>query len=168
MSWSCGADQLAYVIARFGTSNAVLPLGGALPPTATSFRDLTHAALDCYTVVPLGGSPVVPVANSDVLCSLPNVASVFRSPQNFAIRLNESNSATLTWSPPFGGHDSYILVVLGAGDSGIPLGGGLTATSQDTGGIPRCYLLLTILGGNVVGNSNAACALPGLASFPPV
>jgi hypothetical protein len=51
---------------------------------------------------------------------------------------------------------------------GTPSAATPTATTHDTSGIPRCYVLANALGGHLVGNSNVACGIPGAAVFPPV
>jgi glucose/arabinose dehydrogenase len=167
MAWTCGVGQSGYVIARFGSFSTLLPFGGALPGSATSFVDtLPSAGLSCYMLLPFSGSPPAAIANSDPLCMIPNVRSPTGAPTDFTIRFNESSTAHLSWGPPAGGHDGYALLVLGPEQTPpILLGGAVTATTHETGGQPRCYLLVAGTGGAPSGNTDVLCGIPGQAHF---
>jgi hypothetical protein len=168
MTWACGDAQSGYVIARLGSLSTLLPLGGSLPSSTTSYTDTFAIAglLTCYMVLPFAGSPPAAIANSDLLCLVPNVRSPTSAPTNFTIRFNESSTAHLSWGPPPGGHDGYALLVLGAEQAPpILLGAASTATTHETGGQPRCYMLIAGTGGVPSGHTDVLCGLPGLARF---
>jgi glucose/arabinose dehydrogenase len=167
LAWACGASQSGYVIARLGNFSTLLPLGGALPSSATSYIDtLPSVGPTCYMVLPFRGSPPAAIANSDLLCMIPNARSPTGAPADFTLRLNESSTAHLSWGPPTGGHDSYTLLVLGPDQAPpILLGAAVTATTHDTGGQPRCYVLMAESGGVARGNTDVLCGVPGQADF---
>jgi hypothetical protein len=97
---------------------------------------------------------------------IPNARSPTGAPADFTLRLNESSTAHLSWGPPAGGHDGYTLLVLGPDQAPpILLGAAVTATTHDTGGQPRCYVLMAESGGVASGNTDVLCGVPGQADF---
>ena len=113
--------------------------------------------MTCYVVLALGGSGVL--ANSDVLCEVLNVRSPANAPEDFAIQLNQSMTARLTWQPnvPV---EAYLLVP----SIGAPLvvqGAATSATYPMTG--PTCFVLVAVRDRSIAGNSDALCGVPGVA-----
>ena len=109
------------------------------------------------------------VYQSDMLCLVPNGASAVGAPQDLALRLDQSRTARLSWvAPQGGGQDGYILVAFRIDGAAPPaiinLTGGATATTHDTAGSETCYILFATAGGNVLGNTDVLCAIPGFAT----
>jgi hypothetical protein len=172
LGWTGGSAQSEYAVVRHALpsgTTAILPAGGRLPGTATGFADSPPAGdpWRCYAVLALFGVQVMGV--SDVLCAVAGLRTATGMPQDFAIRLNQSNLARLTWSPPVGaGQTGYRL-------ESVPLDGGpvrqvalpaaATSATDDTGGSPTCYALVATAGGSDIGKTDALCAFPGLSTL---
>jgi hypothetical protein len=145
--------------------------GGPFPADATS---LSYGALPnqftCHVIVALNGDSFL--ANSDVLCVYTHLFS--GSPKfDFGLSLHESNTATLTWEHRF--HDfnsAYVLLKLPMDGSPsstqtLPAVNGTMTVTHDTRGAFTCFVLFSLdLMGEVKGNTNPICGIPGLASFP--
>jgi hypothetical protein len=167
MFWTAGTAQSAYTIARFTqTGTTFLPPGG-LPTGATSFTDTTAIAaeLNCYLLLPLGATGVI--GASDALCSIPNSGTGAAPPQHTGIQLNQSNMATLLWTPP-GGQTGYTVITIplnGAPRGSFTLAAPLMRTMHDTGGVATCYIVAATAGAALLGTSDVLCALPGYAAL---
>lgn len=169
LTWQGGTGQTGYNVLRSGSSPAMLPLDGPLPPSATEYLDTgTQGFLGqpfCYVLVPTGtsGSFV-----SDFLCTLANTRSITGAPQNFTIRLNQSSTASFTWGPPPAGDQTgYILFKLGElGGASAPkvLPANATSMTHVMQG-PTCYVLFVLVGTAIRGNSDVVCAVPGVGNI---
>jgi hypothetical protein len=121
------------------------------------------SGLDCYQLFALGSSSVL--AASDALCAQLGVRSQIGPPPGFALRLDESTTARLTWGSS---EDQLGYVLLALPQGGAPRTLGLAAAARwatdQTGGTPTCYVLYAVYAAGT-GNTDAACAVPGRASF---
>src|SRR5262249_22811682 len=105
LSWSAGTQQSGYELLRYATPSntlAVLPPTQELPAPAQSFQDtgsLTEPFY-CYALEPLSGSSAL--GTSDPLCLAPGTHSSVGAPPAFTVRLNQSSTASLTWTEPGG------------------------------------------------------------------
>jgi hypothetical protein len=169
-TWSVGSAQSGYILGRLSDSGVVLlPQGGGpLPSSATSYTDvaLLTDPMYCYLLLPVQGLPPAPIASSDALCTLIGIRSG-NVPGGFAVRLNESNTATLSWSPfLFDPGVDYFLIALNAnGLRSISVPRGTLSVTDDTGGLFTCYAVMATLNGAAYGNTDGLCGIPGQARF---
>jgi hypothetical protein len=107
------------------------------------------------------------LGNSDALCSIPDTASGAAGPQHTGIQLNQSNMATLAWTPPGGqtGYTVFTIPLNGAPAGSFTLAAPLRRTMHDTGGVPTCYVVAALSGAAIAGTSDVLCALPGSAAL---
>jgi len=148
LTWAAGNAATAIHVLRL----AVAPAGptatfGPLPAGATSYTDSTGtgATLYCYLAVPADSGSVLAV--SDVLCTQSGLRGGAPAPAGFTVRLDQSETATLTWAPPVGGVDSYVLLVLpgdGSPPTSVPLAPAALTTTYNTGGEVTCFLLFGV------------------------
>jgi len=124
---------------------------GAFPSRETlSARSLLARTLNAWLVTAL-------------LCAIVELQTLTGSPQNFTLRLNQSSTASLSWTePPGGGQDGYLLVALGG--STQSLGGAVTNAGVPMSG-PTCYLLGAIRSGALMDNTGVVCGLPGFSNL---
>jgi sugar lactone lactonase YvrE len=158
LTWQGGIGVTGYVIARLNASGVTTLTPNGL---TTSFLDQTAPqGLNCYLLLPQGTSAMV---RSDLECATLGGQSLFGSPQNFTIRLNESNTATMSWTSPSGNlQDSYVLVQAGGANTVLPA----TATSasvQITG--TTCFALIAVRLGTAYGNTDFVCGVPGIQNL---
>jgi len=86
-------------------------------------------------------------------------------PGNVGIRLDQSPTASVSWTaPPGGGQTGYLFIPL-AGNRSQELGAGATSAVDNTAGVPTCYLLMARVGGGVLGIGAGVCAIPGLTTL---
>jgi hypothetical protein len=158
MNWNGGVGVTGYSILRLN-SNGVTTL--APSGIVTSFLDQTVAqGMNCYVLLPQGTAAQ---QRSDLLCATLGSQSLFGSPQNFTLSLNESNTATLSWAPPAGAlQDAYALVVSGAATQTLP-GTSTTASVNITGA--TCFQLVAVRLGQTFGNTDFVCGLPGFQNL---
>ncbi len=162
LSWQPGTAQTGYRVLRLaGGTTTMLPLTGPLPADATSYLDSTAlSGAVCYLLLPLGTNPP---ALSDLVCAIHGFHTPTGSPQNFTLRLNQSSSASLTWSPPAGAlQDSYVLIPLGG--AGQQLVGTATSASLSASGL-TCYLLAAMRSGALIGYTDILCGVPGISNL---
>jgi hypothetical protein len=164
VAWTGGTAQTGYVVAKVTQAGTtLLPAGSSLPAAATSFTDPAAAAgqFSCYVLLPLGPAGVL--GNSDALCSVPDTATGAAGPQNTGIQLNQSNMATLAWTPPGGqtGYTVFTIPLNGATAGTFTLAAPLRRTMHDTGGVPTCYVVAAMSGATITGTSDVLCAFPG-------
>jgi photosystem II stability/assembly factor-like uncharacterized protein len=169
LSWTAGTQQSGYDILRFAAgrnSLSVLPPGGSpLPAPAQSYRDVDTLSQSyyCYVLGPLSGA--TSLGASDPICLAPHTHSASGAPPSFTLRMNQSSTASLTWTPP-GGQIGYVLqAVAGNGSTHYQILA-VTATSatDDTAGQPTCYVLIPLANGSAMGNSDAECGVPAAFS----
>lgn len=81
--------------------------------------------------------------------------------------LNQSNTATLTWSPAGFPADSVLVAIpLGGASPRLAiLGSQVDTATDDTAGVPTCYVLVARAGGATLGSTNTLCGFPGVASL---
>ncbi len=173
LTWQGGTGQTGYMLVRLGLINQGVNVT-SLPATATTSTDTSpptqaEEPLPCYVLLVMNGSNVV--AASDALCALIGLMSPSDSPTNFALSLNQGNTASLRWGAP-GGQSGYTLYAIPLSAGGqiaqIPLGAGATSATHNTGGTLTCYLLAALnSSGATAGLTDMLCGLPGIASFPP-
>lgn len=169
--WSPGTGQTGYRGLRTvpGGSHASVAypsFADALPPAAASFTDFFPVDLACYLVFVLGGAPPnsAELGRSDALCRIGGQARA-PAPGAFNIRLQQTNTAILSWNPPVGGQTGYQVLIIPTDGSGItsvspPVG--QTSYVHDTGGRITCYMIVVQGGG--AGQTDALCAIPGVAT----
>jgi hypothetical protein len=166
MAWTVGTAQSSYAIARIAGGTTVLPW--FLPAAATQHVDAAPLSgqINCYTALPLGASGLL--ALSDLLCSAPGTGSASGGPSTAHIQLDQSNMATLTWSPPMGqtGYQVVVIPLDGTPRSSFSLTASAMRTMHDTGGRPTCYVIVAMSGAAATGYSDALCAVPGISTLP--
>jgi hypothetical protein len=126
------------------------------------------SSIYCYVLVAFNGLYRV-LTRSDLLCTIPGYAIGTGAPLDFTIRLNESNTATFSWTAA-GGQTGYALHAYpmnGNPPYQIDLPSGATAATDPTGGIVICYVLVAKSGDAAIGVTNALCGVPGFSSFAP-
>jgi hypothetical protein len=160
MTWLAGGTATGFQVLRL--ANGVLtsfPAVGTLPPGTATFVDLTPpAGLTCYALLVLGPSQKF----SDLECALVGFHSPTGSPQGFTIKLNQSSTATLSWSPPTGvAYDGYLLVTFGGAVQ--PLSATTTSATLPANGF-TCYAVAATQGGVLVGYSDFLCGSPGFST----
>ena len=158
LNWTGGTPPLSYYLARIPSGE--FPF--AAP--ANSFTDTAPlTGPNCYVLVPVG--PAGPIGQSDLLCGQVGFHSATGDPKKLSVALNQSPVAQLAWIAPGGPISTYYLLAIPL-DSGAPrvtqVSAGLTATTDNTGGIPTCYVLFAPSSSGV-GNSDLVCAFPGVA-----
>jgi hypothetical protein len=140
----------------------------ALAANATSYTD-TPAVLwttYCYQLqaVDSGGRTL---AASDQLCFRPRTRFGQDVPPNFAAKLNQSNTATLTWDAAAWPATRYVLLALPVGGD-LPrisfLPTGTTSRTDATRGVPTCYILFSLRNG-ALSRTDTTCVVPGQATF---
>ena len=163
--WLPGTAQTGYRVARVSSSGTVLlPPGGPLAASATTYTDSTATGEPwyCYGVVPVRDADGL--ASSDVLCLVTGVRST-PALAGFTIRLNQTSVATLQWPAPLLSHTGYVLIAIGPTTRYLPFARGVTMADDDTGGAPICYVLVALEGDVPVANTDGLCAAPGLSSL---
>jgi uncharacterized repeat protein (TIGR01451 family) len=174
-SWASAPDQSGYQIGAYvidrvthATRTFALP---SLPADATSSAISLEAdpnSIHCFVLVAFDGSYRL-LTRSDMLCTIPGYVIGTGAPSDFTIRLNESTSATFSWTAP-GGQTGYVLHAYpmnGNPPYQIDLPTDAGAVTDPTGGIVTCYVLVAKSGDDVIGVTNALCAVPGFSSFSP-
>jgi hypothetical protein len=160
LSWQAGTGQTGFNVVRLVNGQiTVLPPGG-LPATATTYTDTAAPpGFDCYALL-VNGPGTVGV--SDLECAMVGFGAGSSPPQGFALRLNQSSTATLTWAPPASLVDSYLVVPL----SGVPqpLPGSQTSATVPLTGL-GCFTIASIRGGAIQGYTDLLCGLPGFTNL---
>lgn len=163
LSWDGGAVQTSYLLNR--TPATAL----ALPATTATFVDsaVPNGQFACYQLLPLLGLGML--GKSDVLCNLAGTRVGADAPAQVGVELNQSNTAWVTWTPT-NNADSYLVFAFpqqaGAATRLLASPSGTQGVADNTGGLPTCYVVATIVGGSIAGNSDIMCAVPGQASIP--
>jgi len=163
LTWTGGEQQLAYLMTRSPTASAVLP-----DRTTTLFHDVAPAYdrnLNCYALFPLGSSG--PLGVSDLLCAQLGLRSPARSPGDFTLRLNQSTTASLSWSAPGGelGYELLAVPVDGRNPYVFERPPGATFATDATSGSFTCYQLHAIYSDGLA-QTDVVCGLPGVSAFP--
>jgi hypothetical protein len=161
-TWNGGTAQLGYFIYRLNwiTGQVIaLPSGAFLGQAATSYTDTfpTPGGIYCYMVVSFNA---VGNRQSDILCALRNTRTASGAPE-VKLRLNQSNTASLSWTPPAGGgHTGYnVRVLVGTATPPAPLGPAATGVNVPINGL-TCFQVDAV--GR--GSSDMLCAIPGAST----
>lgn len=168
LRWDGGTAQVGYYVVRAPiTPPNPVQLLGPIGPTETSYNDATvlPSTLNCYLVAPVSATSTLGL--SDLLCAFDGLAAGTAIPGGFTLGLNQSSTATLSWTAPAGGADSYALVTLplfGGAPTSISLPGTAASTTHATGGLPMCYVLVAFQGA-ANGSTNLLCGIPGVATL---
>jgi hypothetical protein len=135
-----------------------------------SFLDVTPVRdnFNCYVVMPVGGSPPSldhALGSSDLLCVYPGTRSGIGAPGQLTARLNQTQTATLSWTAPFiGGQSAFLLNALtldGTPPRTVTLPPTQTSVTDDTHGSITCYSVAVLGGGDVLGYTDTICVVPG-------
>jgi hypothetical protein len=162
--------QTGYLVLRLSLANGLtgLPSTGPLPSSATSFSDtsLLPDPVYCYAVFPLGASG--PIGQSDLHCLITNTAGGSSVASHFSIQLNQSQTATLRWTPASGATGQALLAIPlnGAPARVTTLSPGQSSVTDNTFGVATCYGLFTLNATGIAGNTTTICGIPGFSSFP--
>jgi len=156
MSWRGGTQQTGYQLLK--SVNGNLTILANLPPNATSYVDATATGLSCYWLVDQG---ITPSKTSDFECAYMGLQSG-DAPREFTIRLNQTYNAQLTWLPPVGGADSYVVIEQGGG---IYRFDGATTQAKLPVTQFTCYTLQAIRAGVIAGQTNGVCATPNFSNL---
>jgi hypothetical protein len=104
---------------------------------------------------------------SDLLCGMAGMETGAVIPNNFALALNQTANATLTWTAPLGGATSYLLVRIpldGTPSSSVGLASGATSTVQAVTAAGTCFQLVAF-NGAAFGTSDVLCGVPGVSTL---
>lgn len=164
--WDGGTLQTGYTLLKYNTSTAAATLI-ALPGNATSYSDTTAAngVVYCYALAATGGTGFLGL--SDLECALAGLQAGTVVPGAFRLALNQTATATLTWTPPSGGADAYLLVVIpldGSPDSSVSLGGSAVSATHAVVPAGTCFQL-TAFKGTAFGLTDVVCGMPGVTTF---
>ena len=119
----------------------------------------------CYVLAALNGPTLLGL--SDLLCGMTGQAGGTVIPQNFALKLGQTVNATMTWTAPAGGADSYLLQRIpldGSPITAVPLGGGVTSTTEAVTEAGTCFQLIGFKGAGF-GTSDVLCGVPGVSTL---
>ena len=169
LSWDGGTLQNGYTLLRYNTSTAaatLVPAGGHL--TNYSDASATPGVVYCYVLAATGSSGVLGL--SDLVCGLTGLQGGTVVPGSFGLSLRQTANATLTWTAPAGGADSYLLVTIpldGAPSTNVALPGSAVSSTQPVIAAGACFQLVAFKGaGN--GQTNVFCGLPGVSTLAAV
>ncbi len=159
VSWAPGSGQTGYRLTRGTAGGQTTSL---LSANAVSTTDtIPTAALVCYLLEALGAGGAV-VGLADPVCVI-SYNSVGPRPTAFALQLNQSNTAILSWTS-VAGASSLALLPLGTSRLQL-LPPNATAAVDDTDGAATCYALLIVANYVVTGFSDVICAIPGMSRW---
>ncbi|MCU0669972.1 MAG: hypothetical protein MUF70_11570, partial [Myxococcota bacterium] len=171
ISWTDGVVETGYLVQRFGLSDGSADVLGPLPADATLFDDdptQLSGSMYCYWLLPLSEAGVL--GTSDMMCGLPGTAGGTLVAPRFTVRLNESQTATISWDSPGdsveGEPDAFVLIAIPLDDSETRvslLEPEQTSVPDLTDGVPTCYTLISIRGAQT-GQTEILCAIPGFAN----
>jgi glucose/arabinose dehydrogenase len=179
LSWTGGIAQVTYLILRWDIDNTGVGGTGTLADTtATAFQDYGQPGaptLNCYMLFPLNAGVfepgAAPLGQSDLLCAQqPNSLAIYPPPTDFTLRLNQSSTASLSWTNAPGTY-SLLLVAIPVDGSATryrQLGFTATTATDDTNGVTTCYILLAGTNAGSTNTSGLVCGVPGASSFPAV
>ncbi len=163
-TWEPGTAQLGYLLLRldFVSGGAALVPPSGISAAQTSFSDTTFTApggVYCYVLLPNTSAGLL---RSDMLCVFRNSRSASGSPENFTLRLNQSNTASLSWNAPIGGGQTgYSLNLLtAAAPPPVPLGAATTSANVPIAGT-TCFRL----DATGRGSSDVLCAFTGVSNL---
>lgn len=153
LTWSAAAAQSRHTLFRIAANGlAMLPV----PPRAATYTDNPPAGMSCYALAPSAAD----LAASDFLCAVANARSG-SAPQDFTLRLQPPDTASLNWTGPGGQTDYALWVLSGAGLRSVSMQGSETSSSVATGGQATCFILVANASGAAIGNTDILCGIPG-------
>lgn len=174
LSWTGGASQTGYRIARWSPGSGVTLLLPDTPLAAltTSYQDApaSRGSSACYVVFALGGAPASSssvLARSDVLCFVEASSGGTMTP--FELSLGQSALATLAWESTGGLSPDRVMVVPldGSASHVETIGGSQTPFTYDTAGQPTCFQMQATVDGVIAGATNVVCGVPGASTLGP-
>jgi phospholipase C len=162
LNWQGGTSQAGFNVLRMAgnTTSTIATLGSS----ATSYVDSNPpSGVACYAVQPFGASqPGI----SDLECAVAGFHSTTGAPLNFALKMNQSNIATLSWNPPAGGKPTNYLVATLGGPAPQTVSGNQTSTTiQATGPVACAAIAALDTNGNKTGNTDFLCGVKGMSTF---
>ena len=167
LAWDPGNIQASYTLLKYNTSTATALLIN-LPAAAKTYTDAAavNGVVYCYVLVPLavGGAPL---GLSDLECAMTGMAGGAVIPGAFTLALNQSPTASMTWTTPPGGADSYLMAVIpldGSPATFPPLLGSATSYSLAVTSAGTCFQLVAFKGAGV-GQTNVLCGVPGVSTL---
>jgi hypothetical protein len=168
LTWQPGTDQAGYVLVRTRVRTHTT-VRFNLGPTMTSFRDVPPLSFTtfCYTLLAVDASGQT-LAQSDVICFRPRTRFGPKVPGNFAARLDQSNTATLSWDAASRANTRYLLLALpttGSAPRVTTLPAGTRTITDDTRGLPTCYILFAVRNGRFPSRTDMTCVVPGQSTF---
>jgi len=166
LGWDTGTDQTGYTLLTYNTATAAASLT-SLPAHAVAHTHTgaTNGVLYCYVLAATGPSGVLGL--SDLECALPGSQSGAVIAGDLTLGLHGTTNASLTWQPPIGGADSYLLVRIpldGTPPNNTPLTGTATASTQPLPTAGACFQLVAYQG---VANAatNVLSGVPGVTTL---
>ena len=170
LSWDGGTAQTGYTLLKYNTATATATLI-AVGAAATSYSDaaVTNGIVYCYVLA--ATNPAL-LGLSDLECAMAGqetgafVPGAF-VPGAFSLALNQSANATMTWTTPAGGVDSYLLSRIplnGSPITTVALGSGATSTVQATVAAGTCFQLIAFRGATY-SLTDVLCGIPGVSTL---
>jgi hypothetical protein len=155
LTWQGGSLQTGYLLLRVGSSSGltITPLAAGTTTAVDRIPDPDRAA--CYQLVATTASGGLGM--TDVLCSMPGIASGQRT-ISFGVQLNQTDTTSLFWTVG-PAPNAYVLVALGTPRATL-LRNGTVAVTDESGGAPTCYTLISVVANHPTGLTNVLCAVP--------
>jgi uncharacterized repeat protein (TIGR01451 family) len=171
LDWVTGSVETGSYVIRVAPDGLAILNPQPLASGVGHFTDGAPATngFGCYLVLGVKGTPPDRAGISDLLCTLAGSRSPLGAPSDFSVSLNQSATATLTWNSPLGAAGTHYLLVVLAGDAPprvLERTATQTSVTDNTNGMPACYVVLAISGATVLGNSDFHCVIPGISAFP--
>lgn len=167
LDWSPGNAQVGYQLLQYhtGTGTAVLLEVAA---AVTAFVDATAAAdvMYCYALAPYDWGGGLGISDLGCVRAMPPAGSG-QPPSANALSLGQSTQATLTWNPPTGGADSYLLQTVpldGSTGDTLVLTGTATSSVQTLPPAGACYQIAAYQSRDY-GTSPILCGIPGMSTL---
>jgi len=166
LAWDGGTAQIGYTLLEYNTATSSGTLIH-LPGAATSYSaTVTNGVIYCYVLAPLDAIGILGL--SDLLCAMAGQEAGAAIPRDFTLSLGGTSTATMTWTAPMGGADSYLLQRIplnGNPPSAVPLSGGATSTTEPVA-VPEgsCFQLVAFKG-VAFGTSDVLCGIPGISTL---
>ena len=104
---------------------------------------------------------------SDLLCGMAGQQAGTAIPGSFALTLNQTATATMTWTTPAGGADSYLLQRIpldGTPIDNVPLAGGAITAGEAVTAAGTCFPRIAFQAA-AFGTSDVPCGVPGVSTL---
>jgi hypothetical protein len=168
LKWDEGNLQASYVLLKYNTSTAtasLIPL--ASPVTSYSDAAVANGVVYCYVLAPIGVGGA-PLGLSDLECAMTGMAGGGPvEPGAFTLGLGVTATASMKWTTPPAGADSYLLAVIpldATPPSYLPLPGTATTASNPVSAAGTCFQLIAFKGAGI-GQTNLLCGIPGISTL---